>query len=57
MSQHGKKYLTALAKVDITKFYEPRQALTLVKDTAYAQFDATCAWALTLARLTRWCAT
>ena len=41
MSQHGKKYLTALAKVDITKFYEPRQALTLVKDTAYAQFDAT----------------
>jgi large subunit ribosomal protein L1 len=41
MSKHGKKYLAALAKVDITKFYDPRQALTLVKDTAYAQFDGT----------------
>jgi large subunit ribosomal protein L1 len=41
MSQHGKKYLAALAKVDINKFYEPRQALSLVKSTAYAQFDAT----------------
>jgi large subunit ribosomal protein L1 len=33
--------LAALAKVDITKFYDPRQALTLVKETAYAQFDGT----------------
>jgi len=41
MSKHGKKYLAALAKVDITKFYEPRQALALVKDTSYAQFDGT----------------
>ncbi|MGD0005190.1 MAG: 50S ribosomal protein L1 [Anaerolineaceae bacterium] len=41
MSKHGKKYLAALAKVDITKFYDPRQALTLVKETAYAQFDGT----------------
>ena len=41
MSQHGKKYLAALAKVDITKFYDPHQALALVKTTAYAQFDAT----------------
>ena len=41
MSKHGKKYLAALAKVDITKQYEPRQALGLVKSTAYASFDAT----------------
>jgi large subunit ribosomal protein L1 len=41
MSKHGKKYLAALAKVDITKQYEPRQALALVKSTAYASFDAT----------------
>jgi len=41
MSKHGKKYLAALAKVDITKQYEPRQALALVKATAYASFDAT----------------
>ena len=41
MSTHGKKYLAALAKVDVSKFYDPRQALTLVKETAYAQFDGT----------------
>jgi large subunit ribosomal protein L1 len=41
MSKHGKKYLAAVAKVDITKSYDPRQALTLVKETAYAQFNGT----------------
>ena len=41
MSKHGKKYMAAAAKVDENKFYDPRQALTLVKDTAYAQFDGT----------------
>jgi large subunit ribosomal protein L1 len=41
MAKHGKKYLAALAKVDIDQVYEPRQALELVKETAYANFDAT----------------
>jgi large subunit ribosomal protein L1 len=41
MSKHGKKYLAAVAKVDINKQYEPHQALALVKTTAYASFDAT----------------
>ena len=41
MAKHGKKYLAAAAKVDLDKFYEPRDAVKLVKETSYAKFDAT----------------
>jgi large subunit ribosomal protein L1 len=37
----GKKYREALAKVDRTRLYAPREALELVKETSYANFDAT----------------
>lgn len=41
MKKHGKKYVAALAKVDQTKFYDPFEALKLVKETAYSKFDGT----------------
>jgi large subunit ribosomal protein L1 len=41
MAKHGKKYLAAKAKIDPNVNYEPRQALELVKDTSYSEFDAT----------------
>ena len=41
MAKHGKKYLAALAKVDIDKNYSPLEAVALVKETSYAKFDAT----------------
>jgi large subunit ribosomal protein L1 len=41
MAKHGKKYLAARAKVNQNETYDPRQALELVKETAYAGFDAT----------------
>jgi large subunit ribosomal protein L1 len=41
MAKHGKKYLAALAKVDSNKFYDPREAVKLVKETSYTKFDAT----------------
>jgi large subunit ribosomal protein L1 len=41
MTKHGKKYLAALAKVDIDKNYDPHEAVKLVKETSYAKFDAT----------------
>jgi large subunit ribosomal protein L1 len=41
MAKHGKKYLAALAKVDIDKSYDPHEAVKLVKETSYAKFDAT----------------
>ncbi len=41
MAQHGKKYLAAAAKVDLEKFYDPKEAVKLVKETSYAKFDAT----------------
>jgi large subunit ribosomal protein L1 len=41
MAKHGKKYLAALAKVNLDQAYDPRQALELVKATAYAKFDST----------------
>jgi len=41
MAKHGKKYMAALAQVDLTQSYNPRQALTLVKETSYTKFDAT----------------
>lgn len=41
MGKQGKKYLAVLAKVDRDQYYDPLSALTLVKETSYAQFDAT----------------
>ncbi len=41
MAKHGKKYLAAKAKIDNNTLYDPRQAIDLVKETAYAQFDGT----------------
>jgi large subunit ribosomal protein L1 len=41
MAHHGKKYLAAAAKVDLDKFYDPKEAVKLVKETSYAKFDAT----------------
>ncbi|MEZ0395839.1 MAG: 50S ribosomal protein L1 [Anaerolineales bacterium] len=41
MAKHGKKYLAAAAKVDARKEYTPREAVALVKETAYTKFDAT----------------
>ena len=41
MPKHGKKYLEALEKVDRLKAYEPKEAVTLVKDASYTKFDET----------------
>ena len=41
MAKHGKKYLAAKAKFDPNTNYDPRQALELVKETAFAKFDGT----------------
>jgi len=39
--QHGKKYLAAAQKVDEQKLYAPPEAMTLVKETSFTQFDST----------------
>lgn len=41
MAKHGKKYLAALAKVDVQKQYAPREAVALAKETSVTNFDAT----------------
>jgi len=41
MAKHGKKYLTAAAKVDRDREYNPREAIALVKETSITSFDAT----------------
>ena len=41
MKRHGKKYLAAAQKVDQEKLYAPPEAMALVKDTSFTQFDAT----------------
>lgn len=41
MAKHGKKYEAARAKFDVNTNYDPRQALELIKGTAYANFDGT----------------
>jgi large subunit ribosomal protein L1 len=40
MAKHGKKYLEALAKVDVEKLYSPSDAVALAKETSYSKFDA-----------------
>ena len=41
MREHGKKYETAAKKRDVSSSYQPRQALEIVKDAAFAKFDET----------------
>jgi large subunit ribosomal protein L1 len=41
MSKHGKKYQQAAKLVDENKNYEAQEAVSLVKQTAYAKFDGT----------------
>jgi large subunit ribosomal protein L1 len=41
MAKHGKQYLAAAAKVNRDQAYTPSEAVALVKETAYAKFDAT----------------
>lgn len=40
MPKHGKKYLEAAKKVDSNKLYSIKEAMELVKETSYANFDA-----------------
>ncbi|HCX40655.1 MAG TPA: 50S ribosomal protein L1 [Lactobacillus acetotolerans] len=40
MPKHGKKYLEAAKKVDPKKLYSIADAMKLVKETSYANFDA-----------------
>ena len=41
MPKRSKRYQEAIAQVDRLKFYEPREALELVKKTGSAKFDET----------------
>jgi large subunit ribosomal protein L1 len=41
MPEHGKKYMTAAKNRDIASNYQPRQALEIVKKSAFAKFDET----------------
>ena len=41
MKKRGRKFKEALAKVDREQLYSPRDALKLVKDTSFANFDET----------------
>lgn len=41
MAKHGKNYQEALAKVNTEQTYEPLEAVTLAKETAYTKFDST----------------
>lgn len=41
MAKHGKKYLAALAKIDTNHWYTPEEAVVLVKETHFVNFDST----------------
>ena len=41
MAKHGKKYLESLKKIEQDKFYTPQEAVALVKEVSYVNFDAT----------------
>jgi len=41
VAKHGKKYLEAAKQIDADAFYEPLEAIELVKKTARAKFDET----------------
>ncbi|MGI6230493.1 MAG: 50S ribosomal protein L1 [Tractidigestivibacter sp.] len=53
MPKHGKKYNAADAKVDSSKLYTPKEAMTLVKELAGAKFDETVEVAIRLGVDTR----
>ena len=40
MAKRGKKYLEAAKKIDRQRLYTPEEAIKLVKETSYANFDA-----------------
>ena len=48
MPKHGKKYADTIKNVNISAYYEPQQALTLVKENAKAKFDETVELAVRL---------
>ena len=41
MAKHGKKYLEALKLVEPGKLYQPREAISLLKNMNYVKFDPT----------------
>lgn len=41
MAKHGKKFREAAAKVDEGKYYAPKDAMALVKETTITKFDST----------------
>jgi large subunit ribosomal protein L1 len=41
MPKHGKKYQQALAKIEPDRLYSPDEAIELVKDLSFVNFDAT----------------
>jgi large subunit ribosomal protein L1 len=41
MAKHGKKYIDALKKLDETRWYNPKEAVELVKQTSITKFDGT----------------
>ncbi|MCH3942791.1 MAG: 50S ribosomal protein L1 [Atopobiaceae bacterium] len=41
MAQHGKNYRNANEKVDSSRLYTPKEAMTLIKEVAPAKFDET----------------
>ncbi|MCL5952231.1 MAG: 50S ribosomal protein L1 [Chloroflexi bacterium] len=41
MAKHGKKYIEAVKQIDEKKEYPAKEAVSLVKKTAYAKFDGT----------------
>lgn len=41
MPQHGKKYEEAIKQIDPLKFYEPQEALSLLRKVSYTKFDPT----------------
>ena len=53
MSKHGKNYTSAAAKVERTKLYSPKEAMTLAKELASAKFDETVEVAIRLGVDTR----
>ncbi len=41
MAKHGKKFLEAQKKIDPTKLYSTKEAVTLAKATSFTKFDST----------------
>ncbi|HUF53226.1 MAG TPA: 50S ribosomal protein L1 [Dehalococcoidia bacterium] len=41
MPKHGKNYRNAVEKIETAREYEPKEAISLIKEIAYAKFDET----------------